>query len=235
MNLSNRLLAVASAVTPGNRVADIGTDHGYVPIYLVQKERIPSAIAMDVNKGPLERAARHIREQGLESRISTRLSDGLTQLGSHEADTVILAGMGGDLICRILWKRRDLLEEQPELILQPQSEWFKVRHSLHDLGYRILKEWFLKDEGKYYVVIKAIPGQERYDKEEDYIYGALPEEECRPVLKEYLLREEKKKEGIMNRILADAGANSDPQKIRLEELKNELKMIRNKMESLDNR
>ena len=74
MNLSKRLLAVASAVTPGNRVADIGTDHGYVPIYLVQKGWIPSAIAMDVNKGPLERAAQHIREQGLESRISTRLN-----------------------------------------------------------------------------------------------------------------------------------------------------------------
>ncbi len=234
MNLSKRLLAVASAVTPGNRVADIGTDHGYVPIYLVQKGWIPSAIAMDVNKGPLERAAQHIREQGLESRISTRLSDGMTQLQSHETDTVILAGMGGDLICRILCKRRNLLGEHLELILQPQSEWFKVRHTLHTLGYRILKEWFLRDEGKYYVVMKAVPGQERYDKEADYIYGAVLEEECRPVMKEYLLREEKKKEGIMNRIKADAREDSDPQKIRLEELKNELMMIRNKMESLDN-
>ena len=233
MILSKRLLAVASAVTPGNRVADIGTDHGYVPIYLVENGRIPSAIAMDVNRGPLERAVRHIREQGLESRISTRLSDGMTELKSHEADTVILAGMGGDLICRILWKRKDLLDEHPELVLQPQSEWFKVRHALHDLGYRIKQEWFLRDEGKYYVIMKAIPGQEKYDREADYFYGAVLEEECLPVYKEYLLREEKKRQGIMNRILENVKEDPSSQNKRLDELTVELGMIREKIESLD--
>ena len=233
MILSKRLLAVASAVTPGNRVADIGTDHGYVPIYLVENERIPSAIAMDVNRGPLERAVCHIREQGLESRISTRLSDGMTELKSHEADTVILAGMGGDLICRILWKRKDLLDEHPELVLQPQSEWFKVRHTLHDLGYRIKQEWFLRDEGKYYVIMKAIPGQERYDREADYFYGAVLEEDCLPVYKEYLLREEKKRQGIMNRILENVKEDPSSQNKRLDELTVELGMIREKIESLD--
>ena len=233
MILSKRLLAVASAVTPGNRVADIGTDHGYVPIYLVENGRIPSAIAMDVNRGPLERAVRHIREQGLESRISTRLSDGMTELKSHEADTVILAGMGGDLICRILWKRKDLLDEHPELVLQPQSEWFKVRHTLHDLGYRIKQEWFLRDEGKYYVIMKAIPGQERYDREADYFYGAVLEEECLPVYKEYLLREAKKRQGIMNRILENVKEDPSSQNKRLDELTVELGMIREKIESLD--
>ena len=232
MILSKRLLAVASAVTPGNRVADIGTDHGYVPIYLVEKERIPSAIAMDVNRGPLERATCHIREQGLESRISTRLSDGMTELGSHEADTMILAGMGGDLICRILRKRKDLLEEHPELVIQPQSEWFKVRHSLHDLGYRIMQEWFLKDEGKYYVIIKAVPGQESYDRETEYAYGAVLAAECLPALKEYLLREEKKREEITDRILANVREDPSSQKKRLDELNTELGMIREKMESL---
>ena len=233
MILSKRLLAVASAVTPGNRVADIGTDHGYVPIYLVENGSIPSAIAMDVNRGPLERAVRHIREQGLESRISTRLSDGMTELKSHEADTVILAGMGGDLICRILWKRKDLLDEHPELVLQPQSEWCKVRHTLHDLGYRIMQEWFLKDEGKYYVIMKAIPGQERYDREADYIYGAVLEVECLPVYKEYLLREEKKRQGIMNRILENVKEDPSSQSKRLDELTEELGMIREKIGSLD--
>ena len=233
MILSKRLLAVALAVTPGNRVADIGTDHGYVPIYLVENGRIPSAIAMDVNRGPLERAVRHIREQGLESRISTRLSDGMTELKSHEADTVILAGMGGDLICRILWKRKDLLDEHPELVLQPQSEWFKVRHTLHDLGYRIKQEWFLRDEGKYYVIMKAIPGQEKYDREADYVYGAVLEEECLPVYKEYLLREEKKREGIINRILENVKEDPSSQNKRLDELTVELGMIREKTGSLD--
>ena len=77
MKLSDRLEMIASFVEPGNRLADIGTDHGYVPIYLVQTGRVPSALAMDVRKGPLLRAEEHIREAGLSGRIQTRVSDGL--------------------------------------------------------------------------------------------------------------------------------------------------------------
>ena len=80
MKLSDRLEMIASFVEPGNRLADIGTDHGYVPIYLVQTGRVPSALAMDVRKGPLLRAEEHIREAGLSGRIQTRLSDGLKKL-----------------------------------------------------------------------------------------------------------------------------------------------------------
>ena len=89
--ISNRLLTVARAVTPGRRVADIGTDHGYVPIWLAERDIIPSAIAMDVNRGPLERAYAHIRESGLQDRIETRLSDGLAALGQDEAVTLVIA------------------------------------------------------------------------------------------------------------------------------------------------
>ena len=80
MELSKRLRMNASFVTPGNRLADVGTDHGYIPIALVQTGKVSRAIAMDINKGPLERAALHIREQHLEDRITTRLSDGMTAL-----------------------------------------------------------------------------------------------------------------------------------------------------------
>ena len=95
MKLSERLNTVVSFVKPGSRVVDVGTDHGYVPIELAQRGIISHGLAMDVRKGPLERAKEHIRQYGLEDVIETRLSDGICQLQDHEADTVIVAGMGG--------------------------------------------------------------------------------------------------------------------------------------------
>ena len=148
MELSKRLQTVAAAVTPGHRIADVGTDHGYVPIYLVKNGLCPSACAMDVNKGPLARAAEHIGQEGLSDKIATRLSDGLAGLSPDETDTVVIAGMGGELICRILKNAPEFLEAGMEFILQPQSEWFKVRHLLHDAGYHIAGEWFLKEDRK---------------------------------------------------------------------------------------
>lgn len=167
MELSKRLQTVANAVTPGSRVADVGTDHGYVPIYLVERGLCPGAIAMDVNEGPLARAEEHIRAEGLSDRIQTRKSDGLAALAPEETDAVVIAGMGGALMCRILQDATAFLEAGRELILQPQSEWFKVRRLLSASGYRITKEWFLEEEGKYYVVIKALPapGTDRESRE----------------------------------------------------------------------
>ena len=99
---ANQSHVLRLAATKGSRLADIGTDHGYIPIALVQEGRIPSALAMDVGKGPLSRAREHIHSQGLDTYIETRLSDGLTELHEGEADTVLIAGMGGMLMKRIL-------------------------------------------------------------------------------------------------------------------------------------
>ena len=107
MELSKRLAAIAGLVTEGAAIADVGTDHGYVPIYLAETGKCERVIAMDVNSGPLERALGHIREHGLEQRIETRLSDGLKGLNAREADTMIAAGMGGGLIIRILSEGKD--------------------------------------------------------------------------------------------------------------------------------
>ncbi len=204
MELSKRLQTVAMAVTPGNRLADVGTDHGYIPIYLVKKGLCPKAYAMDVNKGPLARADEHIRQEMLSDRIETRLSDGLSKLSPEEADTIIIAGMGGELICRILREASDFLSANKEFILQPQSEWFKVRHLLHDFGYHIKKEWFLKEEGKYYVVIKAFPAsggkKDSYPDEFQYVYGYCLLKERNPVLLEYLRKEKDKKQQILERM-----------------------------------
>lgn len=108
MMLSKRMQAVADLVPEAACLADIGTDHGYLPIRLVQKGRVRRAIAMDVNAGPLDRASGHIEECGLGERIATRLSDGLTELGPGEADVVLIAGMGGPLTVRILERGKDV-------------------------------------------------------------------------------------------------------------------------------
>ena len=158
MQISKRLEAVASFVEQGSVIADVGCDHGYIPIYLYQKGMIPKAIAMDVNKGSLEKAKEHIRAEKLSGKIATRLGNGLAPLEPGETDTVVIAGMGGDLICKILKAKPEFLIEGKELILQPQSEWFKVRQILKEYRYQIEKEWFLKEDGKYYVIIKAEPG-----------------------------------------------------------------------------
>ncbi len=146
-------------VTEGNRLADIGTDHAFVPISLVERGRIPSAIAMDVNKGPLERAGEHICAYGLEDRIETRLSDGLTALGRGEADTILIAGMGGALTVRILGRRPDLDHEIRELILQPQSEIALVRRYLERSGFLIVDEKMIYEDGKYYPMMRCLPGR----------------------------------------------------------------------------
>ena len=109
MELSRRLRMNASFVTPGNRLADVGTDHGYIPIALRLEGVIPSALAMDINPGPLERAKEHIRQFDLETDIHTRLSDGVQALCPGEADSVLIAGMGGALTIKILEAGKDVL------------------------------------------------------------------------------------------------------------------------------
>ncbi|MGN0406407.1 MAG: tRNA (adenine(22)-N(1))-methyltransferase [Bariatricus sp.] len=193
MELSKRLKAVADLVTPGMRLADVGTDHGYIPIYLTEAGVIPSAIAMDINKGPLERAKEHIREHGLEGKIQTRLSDGLKNLQMNEADCMIAAGMGGGLVIRILSEGRETAGSLKELILQPQSEIGSVRKYLTEEGYRIVAEDMVFEDGKYYPMMKAVPWTADDDEmpyaEEELEFGRVLLHQAHPVLRQFLKRE----------------------------------------------
>lgn len=156
--LSERLKAVAGMVTVGNRVCDVGCDHGFVPIYLVQQGKSPRVLAMDLREGPLRAAREHVAAYGLDGQIETRLSDGLHNYNIGEADTLICAGMGGGLMQRILAQESKKAASFQELILQPQSEIEQFRRFLRENGYRILDEEILLDEGKFYQVIRAVPG-----------------------------------------------------------------------------
>ena len=160
MELSKRLHMVASMVEKGSIPADVGCDHGYVAIYLIQNGISPHVFAMDVNEGPLERAREHVEEYGLAAYIDVRLSDGLSGLpcrgGRPEADTLLAAGMGGRLTVKILEEGAEKLAGMRGVILQPQSEPWLVRKSLRNLGYFITDENMIWEEGKYYAVMKAV-------------------------------------------------------------------------------
>ena len=158
MQLSLRLSAIADLVTEGNRLVDVGCDHGYLPVYLIQQKKIPSAIAMDVRKGPLSRAQEHIRQYGLEEYIQTRLSDGLEDLKAGEGDTLVIAGMGGPLMERILTDGRSVRNSFSELILQPQSDIPHFRRFIQSEGWKIIEEKMVEEDGKFYPMMRVVPG-----------------------------------------------------------------------------
>ncbi|MCD8132868.1 MAG: class I SAM-dependent methyltransferase [Clostridiales bacterium] len=160
IKLSGRMSALAALVTPGHRLADVGCDHGYIPIYLCQTDIIPSAIAMDVRPGPLARAGTNIAAYGLQERIRTRLSDGLRELGEDEADTVLIAGMGGFLMRRILCEKDAVPGSVSELVLQPQSDIAGVRRCVRELGFVIADEDMVEEDGKFYPMMKAFRSRE---------------------------------------------------------------------------
>lgn len=229
MKLSRRLELVASFVEPGSRIADVGTDHGYVPIWLVEQNTAVSAIAMDVRPGPLERAQKHIKLHGLEERIETRLSDGVSKLNSGEADTVVIAGMGGELVIHILEEGRHVWDSVKTWILSPQSELDKVRRYLEDQGFCIVKEDMTCDEGKYYTVMKVIRGTMNLSRDSYYLYGKYLSEHKNPVLKEFLNKEKCLYQNVLKQLELHGteGSKSRKQEILLqlqwiEEILNEM-------------
>lgn len=221
MQLSERMHLLASKVTEGNRLADVGTDHGYIPIALILEKKIPSAIAMDVNQGPLNRAREHIRTYGLDTYMETRLSDGLHELKEGEADTVLIAGMGGALTVRILTGGTHCLNTVKELILQPQSEIHLVREWLAQNGFRIVEEDIVLDDGKYYPMMKAVHGQAETPDEYALYYGDVHVQQSPEVLASFLKKEMEKNGKIMAVLRENGRENAD----RMQELKEKEKRL----------
>lgn len=228
VKLSNRLLAVASFVTEGNVLADVGTDHGYIPIYLMQEKRIPRAISMDINAGPLERAKEHIELYGMKDYIETRLSDGVAALSPGEVDTVLVAGMGGGLVMHILEEGKEVCRQAKELVLQPQSELERVRQYLWLNGYVILEENMVLEDEKFYPMMRVSYQNEMDAESADCLlfcrYGKHLLEQRHSVLKEYLEREKQLYTGIMGNLLQSTV--SEKTKVRIAEVENVLELNR---------
>lgn len=244
--LSKRMETVVGMVYPVDSnantfvVADVGCDHAYVSIALIERNIANSVIAMDVRKGPLEIASKNVKQYQMTDKIDLRLGDGLERLSPGEADAVIIAGMGGLLVKSIL--ERGLSKEQrPVLILQPQSDLYEVRKYLQDIGYSIEREKMLIDEGKYYTVIRAVPtiknnvldGVLGDDLSVKFTYGAYGLLHKDEVLASYLEKEKDQLESIMAQLEKTIAKQKElnkevPQKTleRMEQLKQD--RIRNK-------
>mgnify|MGYP000034245510 CR=1 FL=1 len=138
---------MASMVTTGGILADIGTDHAYVPIALVQRQKIKGAIAMDINEGPLARAQEHIRAARLEEYIQTRLSDGAEALLPNEADSILIAGMGGELILHILTEGESVCSTAKELICSHSLKYIRSGNICASISIKLkMKIWSVKKE-----------------------------------------------------------------------------------------
>lgn len=219
VRISDRLRTVAHMCAKGAVVADIGTDHGYLPIYLVQEGIVRSAIAMDLRKGPLDKAKKHICDNCLEDRIQTRLSDGLEKLSENEADIITICGMGGRLIADIVTKGMNVITRNTTLIVSPQSEVGDFRHFLVSQRLVVDDEKMLKEDGKYYFIIKCRKSDENvYSEysETQYQYGWKLLENKDKTLYEYLIKEKETNDGISNSLKKD---ESNPTvKLRLQQL-----------------
>lgn len=253
VQLSKRLQAVADFVDNCGILADVGTDHGYIPVCLVEWGKARRAIAMDVNQGPLLRAEEHIRRYGMGKRIETRLSDGCSALKPGEADVIVISGLGGGLMMEILRQGEQVVRTAESLVLQPQSELMAFREFLYENGYEVKAETMVQEDGKYYPVIKArtaasagmseestTAGREPYlpanlpghISEEQYAriafrYGPMLLAQNHPVLREYLLNQKEQKEKILLHLRENARQNA---RGRMEEVQQELEDVRKALE-----
>lgn len=236
VKLSARLQALADMVSVDSRVCDVGCDHGFVSIYLVQQGIAPKVYAMDVRTGPLERAKEHIKEYRLESYIETRLSDGLEKLEVGEADCMICAGMGGPLMIKILTEGEKKAQAMKELILQPQSEMPQFRKFLRENGYEIVREEMIYEEGKFYPMMKVIPGNHSKDmdsfQQEQILwdtYGEYLLKKKHPVLRQYLEYSKKHMEELLQH-LKEQSASAE----RIRELETEYRLLLEAIAYCDN-
>jgi len=212
--LSKRLFEIASQVKQNDKIADIGTDHAYVPIFLIDKGIVDTAIAADVSRGSCEKALDNIKRHKMQEKIKVVHSNGLQKLLNEDFNTVVIAGMGGPLMKRILSHCMEKVITLDRLILQPQSEIDVVRKYVHRIGFKIEKEIMLKENDQIYTIIVCEKGKENYTNIE-YKYGKINLDTKSSVLKEHIQNQIKS----YNQILKSIQNNSTESSIkRVEEL-----------------
>lgn len=186
IKLSPRLQAVAGLIEPGLKIADIGTDHAYLPIYLVEQNIIPAAVAIDIHQGPYESALKQVRIQGLADKISVRLGDGFNPVTPGEVQGAVLAGMGSTTMVEILEKNPGLVAEFRQLVMQPMAGAAQIRNWLSKNKWLVNKEVLVEDEGFIYIVIGAIPGEQSITDWLSLELGPIILKEKPPLLKPYV-------------------------------------------------
>lgn len=223
MELAKRLAALALYVPAGSVAADIGTDHAYLPVYLVEKGICPRVIATDLNPGPLQAARRKVEERSLRDKIDLRLGCGLKVLKPGEADVLVLAGMGGNTIKEILAASPEILLTVKRLVLQPMADPGDLRLWLAANGWQISDEKLVEEDGRIYVVVVAEPGREKTGDLLLLELGPRLLEKKDPLLNVYLERIISKYERVQAGLAAARGAAA---REKARELKAKLAKIR---------
>lgn len=204
MEISLRLRTVATMVDKCECIADIGTDHAYLPIYLIKNKICNKAIASDINKGPVEKARFNIKLENLQDKIQCRLGAGLKTIKHGEIQGIIIAGMGGNLIKDILDENIDIFKEVKFAVLQPVQNPEVLRKYIYEKEYKIIDEELCLDDGKFYEILKI--AQEREPKELDSIFyevGKVLFDKKHPVLKDFINVKINKYTKILNNIKED--------------------------------
>lgn len=185
--LDERLALCASMVRPGVKMADIGTDHAYLPVWLTRRGICPHAIAADINPLPLRRACQTIEKYRAADLVEARLSDGLTGLSPDDAEDFVIAGMGGDLIASILSRASWKENPSKRFILQPVKSAEELRRYLYQNGFRVEQESLAKASGRLYPVLAGSFGGECFVPEASRAYGGELLFWDAPYRKDYLL------------------------------------------------
>ena len=225
-DLSVRLNAAASLVTPGSRVCDVGCDHAYLPIALCLRGIIPAAIGMDLRPGPLAAAREHVEEAGLSERIELRLSDGLSALREEEADSMVITGMGGRLILQILREAPFAPDSVNEWVLGPQSDEDLLRRGLAAFGLRIAEEIMVEEEGHFYVLIRAVPGKVEDLTDVQAMFGPRLIEKMDPVFARFMETKRNTLEDLLQNLEAASGERAQTRSL---DVRRELQMVREVM------
>lgn len=217
MELSKRLQAIADFVKEGAVVGDIGTDHGYIPVYLIKNGLAKRAIAADISRGSLDKAEGYIRDLNLEGIIDTRLGNGLEVIEEGELDTVIIAGMGGILISEILEESKKVVETIDHFIFQPMLGSEKLREYLVENNFKIVDEALIKENGKFYEIIYATHGKMEIERKLDYEISPILLERRDKTLKDFLEHKISYNKSIMEKIDKTSSDKSRRRFLQLED------------------
>ncbi len=231
MKLTKRLEKIASLVSPNTILADVGTDHGYIPISLLEEKKIKSAILSDINKGPLNNAREEIARKKLENATQLRLGAGVSVLKVGEVDEIIIAGMGGILISEIIEDGFDVCKSVDKLILQAMQAPDELRRYLYKSGFEILDEHIVNEDFRIYEIIEAkYTGKIREVKDE--IYYEFPEkliERKDPLLKDLIEKKLLESESILEKIATLKGEAIEK---RQSEVREKIEVLKNLLERM---
>lgn len=233
MKLTERLEKIASLVSDDIIVADVGTDHGYIPVSLLEEKRVKRAILSDINRGPLNNAKEEIQKKKLENLTELRLGGGVSVLKPGEADEIIIAGMGGILISDIIREGFEVCKAADKLILQPMQAPEELRRYLNENNFEIINEHIVNEDFRIYEIIETRyveTGVEKIDE----IYYEFPEiliDRKEPLMKERILKKIKECESILEKIGDAQGDSIEKRRQEVREKIDVLKGLINRMEA----